>query len=249
MSAKPYLRPFSNLYPTERFACSEYAGKWLFGRDANFTVIPNAIELEKFHFDPVIRQETRKELGVADDMFLIGHVGRFMPQKNQAFLVDVLAELLKQEPNTMLAFVGDGPDRSDVQQHAQELGISDHILFLGQRTDVNHLYQAFDVFCLPSRYEGLGMVAIEAQVAGCPCVLSDQVPHEADISEKTSFISLENRSSWTLTLLNISSQITNRQIKTSNALSEKYDISASANRLTSLYVSSAKSANGWEEAL
>lgn len=107
------LRPFSNLYPTERFACSEYAGKWLFGRDANFTVIPNAIELEKFHFDPVIRQETRKELGVADDMFLIGHVGRFMPQKNQAFLVDVLAELLMQEPNTMLAFVGDGPDRSE----------------------------------------------------------------------------------------------------------------------------------------
>ena len=243
------LRPFSNLYPTERFACSEYAGKWLFGRDANFTVIPNAIELEKFHFDPVIRQETRKELGVADDMFLIGHVGRFMPQKNQAFLVDVLAELLMQEPNTMLAFVGDGPDRSDVQQHAQELGISDHILFLGQRTDVNHLYQAFDVFCLPSRYEGLGMVAIEAQVAGCPCVLSDQVPHEADISEKTSFISLENRSSWTLTLLNISSQITNRQIKTSNARAEKYDISASANRLTSLYVSSAESANGWEETL
>lgn len=243
------LRPFSNLYPTERFACSEYAGKWLFGRDANFTVIPNAIELEKFRFDPTVRQKTRKGLGVSDDTFLIGHVGRFMPQKNQAFLVDVLAELLPQKPDTMLAFVGDGPDRPSVQQHAQELGISDHILFLGQRTDVNHLYQAFDAFCLPSRYEGLGMVAIEAQVAGCPCVLSDQVPHEADISEKTSFISLENRSSWISTLLSISSQITNRQIETSNTCAEKYDISTSANRLTSLYVSSAESANGWEEAL
>ena len=75
------LRPLSNLYPTERFACSEYAGKWLFGRDADFTVIPNAIELEKFCFDPIIRQETRRELGIADDMFLVGHVGRFMPQK------------------------------------------------------------------------------------------------------------------------------------------------------------------------
>ena len=104
------LRPLSNLYPTECFACSEYAGKWLFGRDADFTVIPNAIELEKFHFDPVLRQETRKELGIADGMFLIGHVGRFMPQKNQAFLVDVLAELLPQKPDTILAFVGDGPD-------------------------------------------------------------------------------------------------------------------------------------------
>ena len=162
------LRPLSNLYPTECFACSEYAGKWLFGRDADFTVIPNAIELEKFHFDPVLRQETRKELGIADGMFLIGHVGRFMPQKNQAFLVDVLAELLPQKPDTILAFVGDGPDRPDVQQHAQELGIGDHILFLGQRTDVNHLYQAFDAFCLPSRYEGLGMVAIEARSPDAP---------------------------------------------------------------------------------
>lgn len=243
------LRPLSNLYPTECFACSEYAGKWLFGRDADFTVIPNAIELEKFHFDPVLRQETRKELGIADGMFLIGHVGRFMPQKNQAFLVDVLAELLPQKPDTILAFVGDGPDRPDVQQHAQELGIGDHILFLGQRTDVNHLYQAFDAFCLPSRYEGLGMVAIEAQVAGCPCVLSDQVPHEADISRKTSFISLENKSSWISTVLNISSQTANRQIETSNTCAEKYNISANANRLTSLYVSSAESANGWEETL
>lgn len=243
------LRPLSNLYPTERFACSEYAGKWLFGRDADFTVIPNAIELEKFCFDPIIRQETRRELGIADGMFLIGHVGRFMPQKNQAFLVDVLAKLLPQKPNTILAFVGAGPDRPGVQQHAQELGIGDHILFLGQRTDVNHLYQAFDAFCLPSRYEGLGMVAIEAQVAGCPCVLSDQVPHEADISGKTSFISLENKSSWISTVLNISSQTANRQIETSNTCAERYDISASANRLTFLYVSSAESTNGWEETL
>ena len=209
----------------------------------------SAAKLEKFRFDPIIRQETRRELDIADDMFLVGHVGRFMPQKNQAFLVDVLAELLPQKPDTMLAFVGDGPDRPDVQQHAQALGISDHILFLGQRTDVNHLYQAFDAFCLPSRYEGLGMVAIEAQVAGCPCVLSDQVPHEADISGKTSFISLENKSSWISTVLNISSQTANRQIETSNTCAEKYDISASANRLTFLYVSSAERANGWEETL
>ncbi|WP_438938792.1 glycosyltransferase [Bifidobacterium breve] len=101
----------------------------------------------------------------------------------------------------------------------------------------------------PSRYEGLGMVAIEAQVAGCPCVLSDQVPHEADISRKTSFISLENKSSWISTVLNISSQTANRQIETSNTCAEKYDISASANRLTFLYVSSAESSNGWEETL
>lgn len=162
---KLVLRPFANVYPTVRFACSHYAGEWLFGKNADFTVIPNGIELDKFRFDSVIRQEARKELGIAEDTFLIGHVGRFMPQKNQAFLVDVLADVLPGKPNAMIAFVGDGPDMPAVQQHAEELGIVDHILFLGQRSDVNRLYQAFDVFCLPSLYEGLGMVAVEAQVA------------------------------------------------------------------------------------
>lgn len=228
------LRPLSNLYPTERFACSEYAGKWLFGRNADFTVIPNAIELEKFHFDPVIRQETRRELGIADGMFLIGHVGRFMPQKNQAFLVDVLAELLPQKPDTILAFVGDGPDRPDVQQHAQELGIGDHILFLGQRTDVNHLYQAFDAFCLPSRYEGLGMVAIEAQVAGCPCVLSDQVPHEADVSGQSAFIPIQEPDSWASEILRIQGTDKREQINSNKKL-DFYDIEEQSKKICAQY--------------
>ena len=228
------LRPLSNLYPTERFACSEYAGKWLFGRNADFTVIPNAIELEKFHFDPVIRQETRRELGIADGMFLIGHVGRFMPQKNQAFLVDVLAELLPQKPDTILAFVGDGPDRPDVQQHAQELGIGDHILFLGQRTDVNHLYQAFDAFCLPSRYEGLGMVAIEAQVAGCPCVLSDQVPHEADVSGQSAFIPIQEPDSWASEILRIQGADKREQINSNKKL-DFYDIEEQSKKICAQY--------------
>lgn len=228
------LRPLSNLYPTERFACSEYAGKWLFGRDADFTVIPNAIELEKFRFDPVIRQGTREELGIADDMFLIGHVGRFMPQKNQAFLVDVLAELLPQKSGTILAFVGDGPDRPDVQQHAQELGIGDHILFLGQRTDVNHLYQAFDAFCLPSRYEGLGMVAIEAQVAGCPCVLSDQVPHEADVSRQSAFISIQEPDSWASEILRIQGTDKREQINSNKKL-DFYDIEKQSKKICDQY--------------
>lgn len=228
------LRPLSNLYPTERFACSEYAGKWLFGRDADFTVIPNAIELEKFCFDPIIRQETRRELGIADDMFLVGHVGRFMPQKNQTFLVDVLDKLLPQKPDTILAFVGDGPDRPNVQQHAQALGISDHILFLGQRTDVNHLYQAFDAFCLPSRYEGLGMVAIEAQVAGCPCVLSDQVPHEADVSGHSAFISIQEPDSWASEILRIQGADKREQINSNKKL-DFYDIEEQSKKICAQY--------------
>ena len=228
------LRPLSNLYPTERFACSEYAGKWLFGRNADFTVIPNAIELEKFRFDPVIRQETRRELGIADGMFLIGHVGRFMPQKNQMFLVNVLAGLLPKRPDAMLAFVGDGPDGTAVQQHVEELGIADHVLFLGQRSDVNRLYQAFDVFCLPSLYEGLGIVAVEAQVADLPCLLSDVVPSEADVTASSYFLQITDVKPWIETLSNLHSSKRSDQI---SGDIEEYDIQRCANSLVKKYES------------
>ena len=234
------LRPLSNLYPTERFACSEYAGKWLFGRDTDFTVIPNAIELEKFRFDPVIRQETRKELGIADDMFLIGHVGRFMPQKNQMFLVDVLAGLLPKRPDAMLAFVGDGPDRTAVQQHVEELGIADHVLFLGQRSDVNRLYQAFDVFCLPSLYEGLCVVGIEAQRAGLPCLFSDAITREVDVTGASRFMPITSPEEWISFISAIESLSNLHSSKRSDQISgdiEEYDIQRCANSLVKKYES------------
>lgn len=226
------LRPFANVYPTVRFACGHYAGEWLFGKKHDFTVIPNAIELDKFRFDPTVRRETRKELGIAEDTFLIGHVGRFMPQKNQAFLVDVLADLLPNRPKTMLAFVGDGPDKADVQQHAEELGVSDHVLFLGQRSDVNRLYQAFDVFCLPSLYEGLCVVGIEAQCAGLPCLFSNSITREVDLTEASRFIPIESPKEW-------SSIISALESGTRIGFPEKafidFDICQNAQRLTSIY--------------
>lgn len=226
------LRPFANVYPTVRFACGHYAGEWLFGKKHDFTVIPNAIELDKFRFDPTVRRETRKELGIAEDTFLIGHVGRFMPQKNQAFLVDVLADLLPNRPKTMLAFVGDGPDKADVQQHAEELGVSDHVLFLGQRSDVNRLYQVFDVFCLPSLYEGLCVVGIEAQCAGLPCLFSNSITREVDLTEASRFIPIESPKEW-------SSIISALGSGTRIGFPEKafidFDICQNAQRLTSIY--------------
>lgn len=226
------LRPFANVYPTVRFACGHYAGEWLFGKKHDFTVIPNAIELDKFRFDPTVRRETRKKLGIAEDTFLIGHVGRFMPQKNQAFLVDVLADLLPNRPKTMLAFVGDGPDKADVQQHAEELGVSDHVLFLGQRSDVNRLYQAFDVFCLPSLYEGLCVVGIEAQCAGLPCLFSNSITREVDLTEASRFIPIESPKEW-------SSIISALGSGTRIGFPEKafidFDICQNAQRLTSIY--------------
>lgn len=227
------LKPFANVYPTVRFACGHYAGEWLFGKNHDFTVIPNAIELDKFRFDSTVRQKVREEFGIADDTFLIGHVGRFMPQKNQVFLVDMLADLLPSRPNTMLAFVGEGPDKADVQQHAEELGVVDHVMFLGQRSDVNRLYQAFDVFCLPSLYEGLCLVGVEAQRAGLPCLFSDAITREVDVTGTSKFMPIESHEEWSSSILALETGI---RIDSSDKAFSDYDISENARELTSIYL-------------
>lgn len=156
---KMILRPFSKLYANNYFACTEYAGKWLFGKKVverkELNVINNAIDLKKFEFNENTREDLRKELGIKEDVLVIGHVGRFMKQKNHEFLIDVFEKAIKQDDNIYLILVGQGPFEDKIKEMAKEKGIEDKILFLGQRNDVNKLYQAMDIFVLPSLYEGL----------------------------------------------------------------------------------------------
>ena len=156
---KMILRPFSKLYANNYFACTEYAGKWLFGKKVverkELNVINNAIDLKKFEFNENTREDLRKELGIKEDVLVIGHVGRFMKQKNHEFLIDVFEKSIKQDDNIYLILVGQGPLEDKIKEMAKEKGIEYKILFLGQRNDVNKLYQAMDIFVLPSLYEGL----------------------------------------------------------------------------------------------
>ena len=156
---KMILRPFSKLYANNYFACTEYAGKWLFGKKVverkELNVINNAIDLKKFEFNENTREDLRKELGIKEDTLIIGHVGRFMKQKNHEFLIDVFEKAIKQDDNIYLILVGQGPLEDKIKEMAKEKGIEYKILFLGQRNDVNKLYQAMDIFVLPSLYEGL----------------------------------------------------------------------------------------------
>ena len=156
---KMILRPLSKLYANNYFACTEYAGKWLFGKKVverkELNVINNAIDLKKFKFNENTREDLRKELGIKEETLIIGHVGRFMKQKSNEFLIDVFEEAIKQDNNMYLILVGQGPLEDKIKEMAKEKGIEDKILFLGQRNDVNKLYQAMDIFVLPSLYEGL----------------------------------------------------------------------------------------------
>lgn len=167
-------------YATNLFACGKDAGDWMFC-GAPYQIVDNAIDVAAYACDPAKRTEMRQQLGLADEL-VIGHVGRFNPQKNHPFLLDIFAALLKKEPNAVLLLVGGGEDMPKIQAKARELGIADHVRFLGVRSDVADLMQAMDVFVFPSLYEGLPVTMVEAQAAGIPCIISDKVPEECIIT-------------------------------------------------------------------
>ena len=170
-----------SLYTTDLFACSADAGEWMFGtKDVH--ILPNAIDIERYAFNLLIRNQTKKALGL-DDAFVIGHVGRFSAVKNHSFLTDVFVQIKRQEPNSKLLLVGAGSEMQAVQQKVKALGLGADVIFTGVRNDVANLMQAMDVFVFPSLYEGLGIVLIEAQAAGLPCVVSDTIPREAYLTD------------------------------------------------------------------
>ena len=192
---KQLLRPFSKVFATDYMCCSELAGRWLFGDKeydkGNVYLLNNAIDLDKFKYDEVVRREKRKELNIDDDTLVIGHVGRFVKQKNHRFLIDIFNEVHKQNEKSILLLVGQGPLMEEIKEKVKSLGIEDSVKFLGQRNDISELYQAFDVFCLPSLYEGLPVVGVEAQATGLLCLFSDDMTKEIKVLESTSFLSLE----------------------------------------------------------
>lgn len=168
-------------YATNLFACGKDAGDWMFG-NTPYQIINNAIDTAEYTYALTKRTEMRRQFGFADDL-VIGHVGRFNPQKNHPFLLDIFAALLKKEPTATLLLVGGGEDMPKIQAKARELGIADHVRFLGVRSDVADLMQAMDVFVFPSLYEGLPVTMVEAQAAGLPCIISDKVPPECILTE------------------------------------------------------------------
>lgn len=241
---KQILRPFSKVYATDYMCCSELAGRWLFGNKeydkGNVYLLNNAIDLDKFKYDEKIRKEKRKELNIKDDTLVIGHVGRFVEQKNHRFLIDIFNEVHKQNENSILLLVGQGPLMEEMEEKVKTLGIEDSVKFLGQRNDVNELYNAMDLFLFPSLYEGLGMVVVEAQVSGLPCVVSTKIPEIAKVTKKIVFINLENNiKTWTEIIFNHLKNTTRKGIHFTDEL-KKYDIKLEACKLEKNYLNKVK---------
>lgn len=193
-------RPFLNMITDKRVACSYLAAEFMFGKKAfgkkAALVVPNAIEIDKYKFRPQIREKLRKEMNL-ENQLVICHVGRLSEQKNPFRLLEIFKVLLEKEENAVLLSVGTGEIEKEVRAYAKSLGVEKKVLFLGKRDDVADLLQVVDVFLLPSRYEGLPIVAIEAQAAGIPLVLSDVISKEVNVSGEACFLNLqETNEKW-----------------------------------------------------
>lgn len=200
------------------WACGEKAGQFLF-RGKPFAVIPNAVDAGQYLYSPQIRQKKREELDLQDKL-VIGHAGRFCYPKNHSFLLDIFSQLVKKEPNAVLLFVGKGELESKLRQKTRQLQLEDKVLFAGSRSDLNEIYQAMDVLVMPSRFEGIPMVGIEAQFSGLPCVFSDQVPEETAFTDNCRFVGLnQSAEQWAAQVLRIATQP-----REQSPVSEKYDI-------------------------
>lgn len=185
------------------FACSEEAGNALYGNkilnSERFYIIKNAIDFNKYSFDKIIRDKYREEFNLHGKKVII-QIGRFCEQKNQAFLLDVLQKLCEKDNSYILMLVGDGPIRKELENKISKLGLTNNVVFTGNRTDVQNLLQCADLSVLPSTVEGLGIVLIEAQASGLPCLASSGVPREAKVTPYISFINL-NVELWVATIL------------------------------------------------
>lgn len=183
-----------------RIACSKAAGEWLY-KENKFIVLNNGIDEGRFRFDHVLRQKQRQALGV-QDRFVVLHVGRFNEQKNHTYLLKVFQALLKKEPDAQLRLVGEGPLLDDVKKQVEQMRLKKSVIFAGVTNTPEFEYLAADVFVLPSLFESFGLVNVEAQCSGLPCVISDAVPKEIAVTKDVSFLSVkEDPEKWADTVL------------------------------------------------
>ena len=219
-------------YSTMLFACGKNAGDWMFNGKP-YTILHNAIDAQQFQYSPSDSSQM-KELLNTHNQFVIGHIGKFRPQKNHLFLIDIFAEILKKDRNCCLVLVGTGPEMEATISKVKSLGLQDNVLFTGPRSDIPNLMQGIDVLLLPSLYEGLPVTIIEAQAAGLPCIISDGVPIECKLTDAVEQVALTNSPEiWADTVLKYRGYI--RQNNQHLIKKAGYDINSNATWLEEFY--------------
>ncbi len=230
---REFARIFFNKSATTKIACADDSGKYLYRGD-DYIVLRNAINTDLFKYNPKTRNILRKQLNISENDIVIGHVGRFDAAKNQRFLVDLFEKLHVKNRNFKLILVGDGITFNDIYNHINEIQISNDVRLLGSRSDVNDILQAIDIFVMPSIYEGLPVSVIEAQASGLPCVLSDTIDKQCDITGNVHFLPLNGPiEKWIDTIISCASK--DRQDCLQQIIDAGYDVNNNIKLLLPLY--------------
>ena len=221
---------------TDFWACSRLAANWLYeGKipQEKIRIVNNAIDVLKFQFDGQKRKEIRRKLGW-EDKLIIGHVGRFSYQKNHEFLIELLEKTIQINPNARLLLLGKGMAENHIKSLAEQRKLRDKVFFAGVRDDVNSWLQAMDIFALPSRFEGLPIVAIEAQASGVRCLVSDTITRETAVTDHISFFPLEI-SAWRDEILSEKMEEKARGQYADQVIKAGYDIRGYIETLENMY--------------
>lgn len=235
---KRLLRPFAVMFANQYWACSKLAGIWMYGQksvdNGGVTIINNAIDLKKYAFNEECRKRLRKKFGL-EGKFVVGHVGRFMKQKNHDLLIEIFKELVKHKSNAIMLLIGEGPLLENIQQKVNRLGLQNQVVFLGPRNDVHELYNSMDVFVLPSFYEGLPIVGVEVQANGLPLVCSSEVTRDVAVNDNVSFIPLEQGLNYWVDSIMLSKRVSSKDVGQS-FLGSGFNIIEESKKLSRLYL-------------
>lgn len=232
------LRRSLRYIATDLVACSDVAAEWMFPnvKKKNVMVIKNGIDLEKFRFDLGKRQNIRKKLNIQSKI-LIGHIGRFCYQKNHDYLLKILEAMKQKKFQASLLLVGEGPDEQKIREQVRINKLENDVIFYGLSDSVNELFMAMDIFVLPSHFEGLPIVGVEAQATGLPVIFSDKITQQAKLTSNVIYLGIEddNVDEWTEKIWQMTHQDVNRDKAYFNLKEKKFDIKDTVYSFMRLY--------------
>lgn len=237
MVMREYFKYMMRPYITHMFMCGIESGEWLFGKKNKdkFIQLNNAIDAKQYVYNENVRKEVRKELGLKNE-FVVGHVGRFSRQKNHEKLIDIFNEITKINDNSKLILVGDGQLKESIVKKVELLNLQDKVMFLGTRSDVNRIMQAFDIYLFPSFHEGLSVSMVEAQASGLQCFISDTIPKECIITDNVVTFDLKSENEFIANNIIESHKSYIRNNTMDKIVVSGFDIKQNAKKLEEFYI-------------
>lgn len=220
-----------NGFATEFAACSKLAGDFLF-KNKEYIVINNAIDLKKFYFNQQIRDKIRLQENISNDTIVIGNIGRFAPQKNQLFLIEILKLVVEKNHKVKLLLIGSGPLEEEIVLKIKKYNLENNVIMKKNITNVNEYMQMMDIFVLPSLYEGLPVVGVEAQTTGVKCIFADTITTECKLMEETEYLSIDDAKIWAEKCLEDIKIDRNKENKNLN----HYEITSETEKLQEYYI-------------